>query len=134
LISGGGYVGWKYFFNKEDIATENTNGGQPHNKVDIKIVHEMKPFIVNLLGNQGKRYLKTKIDLEIGGEEILNEIIERDSEIRDGILLLLASKTFDDISKPEGKISLRGELITQINTLLKKEAVRALYFTEFVVQ
>ena len=134
LLGGSGFAGWKFFLTDGDGAMEaDASLNQEEIQVE-KFTYEMKPFIVNLLGNQGKRYLKAKIDLELGSEELKQELDDRQSQLRDAILLLLASKSFSDISNPEGKVVLRQEMITTINDILKKGQVDTLYFTEFVVQ
>ena len=94
----------------------------------------MEPFIVNLLSREGKRYLKTTIEFEVENEDIKNEMTQRTPQLRDAILLLLTSKSFEDISKPEGKLRLKNDLIVRINQILPGGGIRTIYFTEFVVQ
>lgn len=135
LLCGGGFAGWRFFLaekpsQKGNEAIAETEQSPPK----VSIAHEMKPFIVNLFGEKGRRYLKTKLELECDNKAIEEELTKRDSQLRDAILLLLASKTFDDISSPDGKVELRAELIARINQFVKAGTVRTLYFTEFVVQ
>jgi len=139
LLGGGAFAGWKFLragklSEKDDQAA--VKSGEAPGKPDgsPEIIHEMDPFIVNLLGDRGKRYLKTKLDLEVESQDVNSELKKRTPQVRDAILLLLTSKTFEDVSRPEGKIQLRNELIARINQLLQGGAVRTLYFTEFVVQ
>lgn len=94
----------------------------------------MEIFVVNLNDPGGKRYLKTKINLEYAGVELTDELRLRQPQLRDMILLLLSSKTIDEIQGIEGKITLRRELITRINQALQKGKIKNLYFTEFVIQ
>jgi flagellar FliL protein len=138
LLGGGGLAGWKFFLSDQRGGRNDTAVAEAKtadkNSAEVRIMYEMKPFIVNLLGDRGKRYLKAKIVAEVGDEAVQEELATRDAEIRDAILLLLAGKSFDDISTPNGKIDLRAELVTRLNSLLEKGVVRKLYFTEFVVQ
>lgn len=138
LLGGGGFAGWKFFLSDEGGGGDDTAVAEAktadNDSPAVRIMHEMKPFIVNLLGDKGKRYLKAKIVAEVGDEGIQKELANRDAEIRDAILLLLAGKSFDDISTPNGKIALRVELVTRLNSILVQGRVRNLYFTEFVVQ
>jgi flagellar FliL protein len=138
LLLGGGFAGWKFFlaekFSARDGETIEESAETAESSPGVRIIYEMKPFIINLIGQQGKRYLKTKLELEVDSEALEQELAERNSQLRDAILLLLASKSFDDISTPGGKIQLRSELIARINQTLKGGAIRTLYFTEFVVQ
>lgn len=139
FLGGGAYGAWNFFLagkfsQKSDQAIAKTRKTSPQMNTSPAITHEMDPFIVNLLDQQGKRYLKAKLELEVEDNDIKEELIQRTAQLRDTILLLLTSKSFEDISSPEGKIQLRGELIVRINQVLQRGAIRTLYFTEFVVQ
>ena len=62
LLGGGGFAGWKFFlaekFSSNDESTAEMAEGEPEeSESSIRIIHEMKPFIVNLLGGRGKRAL-----------------------------------------------------------------------------
>ena len=54
--------------------------------------------------------------------------------MRDLLLTLLTSKLFAEIRTPEGKALLRDEIINRMNRALNKDLVKAVYFTEFIVQ
>jgi len=138
LLGGGGFAGWKFLLADKASGPEGESGqgtgAAAEGTPKIAIIYDMKPFIVNLLGNQGKRYLKAKVDIEVDSEETASELKDRQSQLRDAVLLLLAGKSFEDISSPEGKTQLRNELIGRINEHLKSGTIQNLYFTEFVVQ
>lgn len=140
VAAAGGYAAWdlllaKRLRNKSSPQTEETKPSKLEvNDKRFGIIHEMQPFIVNLLGREGKRYLKTTIEIEVESAEIQRELTRRTPQLRDAILLLLTSKSFEDVCKAEGKLRLKTELITRINQILPGAGVRTLYFTEFVVQ
>jgi flagellar FliL protein len=139
LLGGGAFAGWKFLWagkgpEKDGEAALKTEEAVADVDTSREIIHEMEPFIVNLLGDRGTRYLKTRFDLAVENEKVNSELKKRTPQLRDAILLLLTSKTFEEISKPEGKIQLRNELIARINQLVQGGAVQSLYFTEFVVQ
>ena len=54
--------------------------------------------------------------------------------MRDLMLTLLTSKLFAEIRTPEGKAVLRAEIINRMNRAVNKDLVKAVYFTEFIVQ
>lgn len=91
-------------------------------------------FIANLADDGGKRYLKTTMQVEFLGDGVPKGLDARLPQIRDLLLTLLTSKTFDEIRTPEGKQQLREEIITRLNQTLDRDAVKAVYFTEFIVQ
>jgi flagellar FliL protein len=94
----------------------------------------LDPFVANLAEPLGKRYLRTAFELEVSSPTTGDELRKKTPQIRDGILLILTSKSFEDIRTTSGKGALREEIVTQLNTLLTTGKVRQIYFKEFVVQ
>jgi flagellar FliL protein len=111
-----------------------SGGGGQAGEVKPAVLYSMQPFIVNLVDPSGKRYLKATLSLELDRAEVKSEIETKTVKIRDAVLVLLSSKSFGDISTPEGKRRLREEIVTRINTFLTTGRVTGVYFTEFVVQ
>ncbi|MFH0730502.1 MAG: flagellar basal body-associated FliL family protein [Pseudomonadota bacterium] len=130
LLAGGGILGWLIF------GGNNGPGGKGKISAEAsgELIYGMEIFVVNLNDSEGKRYLKTKLNLEYSGAELTDELKLRQPQLRDMILLLLSGKTAEEIQGTEGKITLRRELIMRINQALQKGKIRTLYFTEFVIQ
>jgi len=95
---------------------------------------EIEPFIINILDEEGTRYLKAAITLEANNELAVEEITQRMPQIRDAILLLVGNKTFSELADLQGKLQLRSELRERLNKILTGGRVQKIYFTEFVVQ
>jgi flagellar protein FliL len=95
---------------------------------------DLNTFIVNLMGDSGRRYLKITIKLELGAETLKEEINKKMPEIQDNLLVLLSSKSYDDIADISGKIRLRAEIMNRINNVLATGEIRKVFFTEFVIQ
>jgi flagellar FliL protein len=93
----------------------------------------LEPFIANLADDGGRRYLKATFQVDFG-TAVPPTMQARQPQVRDLLLTLFTSKTFDDIRTPEGKQQLREEIIARINQVLDRDAVKAVYFTEFIVQ
>ena len=55
-------------------------------------------------------------------------------QLKDTVLLLLSSHSFEEIRSVEGKIELKQALLSRINQVLGGGVVHRIYFTEFVVQ
>jgi len=94
----------------------------------------LDPFIANLSDEGGNRYLKATFQLEFLGKSVPETFNSRAPQIRDTLLTLLSSKSFDEIRTPEGKQELREEIIKRVNQALDRDQVKAVYFTEFIVQ
>jgi flagellar FliL protein len=94
----------------------------------------LETFIANLADEGGSRYLKATFQIEFLGAAVPGDVTGRLPQIRDLLLTLLSSKTFDDVRTAEGKQQLREEIIARVNQVLDRDAVKAVYFTEFIVQ
>ena len=87
-----------YFILKSGILSGSGSGNtaialeDQNVKPDIGPIYPLETFIVNLVGNQGKSYLKAKIELELNDEKLKKEIDKRLPQFRDTILTLLSSK------------------------------------------
>jgi len=94
----------------------------------------MEDFIINIMDDQGSRYLKASITMEMSNPTVVDEVQRRAPQIRDAVLLLMGSKTFDEIRDLQGKLQLRSEIIARVNEFLHDGKVNNIYFTDFVVQ
>ena len=94
----------------------------------------LKQFIVNLVSNDGRRYLKTEMQLELSGDELMEEAISKEPMARDVIIRTLSSKTYEEISTEQGKMRLKEEIIGNLNAKLVDGEVVNVYFVKFVVQ
>ncbi|MBP8646583.1 MAG: flagellar basal body-associated FliL family protein [Syntrophobacteraceae bacterium] len=128
LLGGGGFFAYVKFF-KAPSGAEAAKTPK-----EEKTVCELEPFLVNLADAGGKRYLKVNIKIEVNNAPVAAEFNSRLFEVRDAILMLLSSKEYNDISSAGGKITLKREIISQLNRLLRQGQVREVYFTEFIVQ
>lgn len=97
-------------------------------------LYSLDTMIVNLSDQGGKRYLRVTMALELSDPDAVATIESRLPQVRDAILMILPTKTYDDISTTDGKIALRSQVMENINNLMTKGRVNNIYFTEFVVQ
>ena len=97
-------------------------------------IYSINPFIMNLAGSGGKRFLRVKMDLELKDQIIFEQVRAQLPRVKDKLLTILSSKKFGDINTVEGKSNLRAEIAARIDTLFSKGAVTNVYFTEFVIE
>lgn len=140
FVAGGGFFVWKSGFlgkfSEESKKLVEEKTGDADTKVDIDIgpIYSLEDFIVNLADAGGKRYLKIRLDLELNGENVKEEIGRRLPQMKDGVLTLLSSKRYEDIYETEGKSQLRAELLSELNQHVATGRITNIYFTEFIVQ
>jgi flagellar FliL protein len=103
-------------------------------KPAIVVFYPMEPYIVNLIDNEGERYLKVVMQLELSDAPVTEELNLIKPKLRDAILELLSAKTYKEMMDPLGKQRLRDEIIMRANMYTTKGKVSKVYFTEFVIQ
>jgi flagellar FliL protein len=115
------------------------------------IYYEMTPnFTINFNVNGRQRYLQAAITL-MYRDPMLEELLKLHMPaIRNGLVMLLSAKNFDELQTSEGKETLRAEALEIIRNQLKKEQealaangkseeissanVEQVLFTNFVMQ
>ena len=127
VAGGGGFFAYTKFFKEDSSAHAKSSAAEP-------VIHEMDTFLVNLSDAGGKRYLKLTMKAKLSDKEAQAEVAGKNFEIRDAVIMLLSSKEFQEIAKPEDKATLKQEVIFQLNRLLQQGQVQDVYFTEFLVQ
>lgn len=101
---------------------------------EIGVLYPLDTFTVNLKSDQGRRYLKATISLELNGEELGIELDNKSPVIRDRIIRILSSKTLEEISSKKGKQKVSDQIVDTMNAMIVDGSVKSVYFTEFVIQ
>jgi len=135
MVGAGFFILWsKMNVAQQLVIEEQQNGAEEIPENNIGPLFPLKTFIVNLADKEGKRYLRVTMEMELINEEAKVELEKRLPQIRDNILMIIPTKTFEELNSAKGKIELRDELLTKLNGLLLEEYIKNIYFTEFVIQ
>ena len=102
--------------------------------VAVGVMVPLEPFMVNLAKTKGSRILKVTVTLELNHPEVQPEVENNRQKIMDSILVLLSSKTFEDVYSIQGKFKLKDEITTRVNRFLAMGHVKEVYFSEFLIQ
>jgi len=155
VLGAGGFFGYKWWMGKKaaaggDNATEQkAEGGHGEQKAEAKDEKKgdkngavsgagelvsIPPFLVNLADPQGRRYLKLALDVEVRDKSAADELNKNMPKIKDSLLLLLSSKTYEDLASIENKILLKKEIVERMTLVLGEQKVMRVYITEIVIQ
>lgn len=93
-----------------------------------------EPFVVNLMGQNGRRYVKAQIALELSSPEFQKEVTAKILLIKDIIIRVMSSKTFEEISTPKGREKLKEEMLQEINSYMVDGYIKSILFSEFIIQ
>lgn len=101
--------------------------------------YSFEPFIVNVAGTNGTRYLKASISVECADKKVSTEIGAVEYKVRDAILAVLSSYSLEDLSDVSKRDAIRRRVADAIEKALsgdglKPPRVRGVYFLEFVIQ
>ncbi len=138
-LAGGGLYGYTHYLNGELPAglSELVAGKEKPVPVAMQVpsvMYALKPLMVNLAESRGSKVLKVSVAFELSSPDLSAELDEKLQKVTDSILVLLSSKTFDDVYSVEGKFRLKDEITMRVNRFLLMGHVRDAYFTEFVIQ
>ena len=107
----------------EEHGDDGGHGGEEERS--FRPILALETFIANLADEGGSRYLQAIFQVEFLGAAMPGYVNGWLPPIRDLLLTLLSSKTFDDVRTGEGKQQLRQEVIARVNQVLDRDAVKA---------
>jgi flagellar FliL protein len=129
-VIAGAVGGGLYYF--RGAATEKKKPDLP--PPIIGMLWPMEPFIVNLRDNNGERYLKVVLQLEVSQPAVVAELDLLKPKLRDSALDLLGSKSYQELQDLSGKQKLRDDIMMRLNSFLTSGKIVRIYFTDFVIQ
>src|SRR5690554_77701 len=99
----------------------------------------LDPFVVNLLSENGERYLQVVMTLRVADQKTIDALTMFVPEVRHRINLRLAGKLPSEIAGPSGREQLAEELKQDINRSLapafgNPQIVQAVLFNNFIIQ
>ncbi|MGA2551731.1 MAG: flagellar basal body-associated protein FliL [Burkholderiaceae bacterium] len=132
LLAGAGGGAW-YFLHKGKDA-EAAKAAEPA-PVKPPVFVNLEPFTVNLQG--GEHFLQIGLVLQVNSDETSEAIKVFLPQIRNSLLLLLSSKTPEELASIDAKHKLADEILAETRKPLGPavaEGVQAVLFGSMVVQ
>ena len=138
VIVAAGYFGATKFLGSAGKADKaETAGGEGSGKEAVEAATEMIEFedvIVNPAGTGGTRFLAVSIGFEISGPKTAALFEKKTPMVRDALISILGSKTIEQLSDAKEKEITRYQIKKRVEYLLKTKNLKAVYFTNFVLQ
>lgn len=97
----------------------------------IGAIFPLETFVVNLSGGG---FIRVQMQLEFQKRDVPQRFYPRIVPVRDGIINLLSARTRETMLSANGREALKADVKNFVNETLKKEDLRNVYFTQFVVQ
>jgi flagellar FliL protein len=90
-------------------------------------------FIVNLDDPSMRWYLQTSINLKASSSKAYKEIVANVAPLRDATIMILSSKTREDLRVSSGKKRLKKDLLSRYDGILEPDSIEKIRFMEFRV-
>lgn len=107
-------------------------GGEKKAEVVDNFVKES--FTVNLADSKGSHFAQVTVEIEVDNSFTKAEVDRLRPKIRDFIVVVLSSKTYEQVESVDGRDFLREEIRNKINGYLTRGQIKNVYFTQFIVQ
>lgn len=88
-------------------------------------------FVINLSGGG---YLRCQVQIEFAARDVSKKFLTKLIPIRDELINLMSNQTRELLTTEEGRGDLKRLIKETINTTLRKEEVKKVYFSQFVIQ
>ena len=101
-------------------------------EIPLGAIYPLETFVVNLAG--GSRFLRIEIQLEFEDREVPRRFYGRLVPVRDLLIKLLTSRPAEELSSSDGKEELKEAIKIAVNQVLRKDLVKKVYYTQFIIQ
>jgi flagellar FliL protein len=120
-------------------SKKDKKGKKAEPKAPALYVKYEPPFVVNFDAKGVMRFLQISMEVMTRDAPTSEVIKLHEPKIRNNMLMLLGSQTYDTLSSMEGKEGLRKQALETIAKVVEEEGgeakeVEDLYFTSFVMQ
>jgi flagellar protein FliL len=152
LVAAGLAGGAVYFMtgSKHDTAEASGDGraaegakgkGKDKDKPKVPAIYVKldPPFVANFEAKGLMRFLQVSVEIMTRDAATAELVKQHDPMIRNDLLMLFGSQTYESISTLEGKDQLRASALATVQKIIQAEGgssknVEQLYFTSFVMQ
>ena len=98
------------------------------------LVYAIKDIVINPAGTAGSRFLSVSFGLDLANAGVQAELEQREALVRDALITIMSSKTVAQLTDTREKEITRLQIKKRLSDLLETGDIRAVYFTDFVLQ
>lgn len=118
----------------KEIGVQQTNNIKEENKNSVD--YELGTVLANPAGTEGRRFAKVTVIIEVRTKSLLKELEKERSRLLHHLIILLSSKTIEELTSAEGKMLLQDEIKQKFANEMNwaNSDICNIYFTEFIIQ
>lgn len=128
IVLGAAGVGYWLILSPHIAAEASAGAYRPGPVYDLGVI------VTNLNDSNRPVYIQVGVQLELDGKASFSEVKQRDGAVRDAVIRVLRSKGQDDVQGDTGMSTVADQIRSTLNSLLTRGAVKAVHFTQFLVQ
>lgn len=142
VLGGGGAAAYFFLFSGDDAESAEGESAAAEEMVQTDgpaIYLELEdPFVVDFMVSGKQRYLQLNMTLKSRDQGQIDAVKLHMPLIRNSLVLLFSSQSFDELQTLEGKQALKASAVETINKILTEETglggIEDVLFTNFVMQ
>lgn len=147
LLLGAAAGGYFFFMNKpadaeqksEEQKQDKEEAANAEEVVEPEVYYDLvDPLMVNFPPGSSAKIIKISVSILIKGESDVEALKKHEPMIRNNLLMLISSVGADKAKSIEGKKELQAKMLSEIGNVMekmtKKNPVKDVFFTEFVMQ
>lgn len=101
---------------------------------DGGLVYTIKDIVINPAGTAGSRFLSVSFGFDLANSGTQSQLEQREALVRDALITIMSSKTVAQLTDTREKEITRLQIKKRLSDLLRTDEIRAVYFTDFVLQ
>ena len=115
------------------ISCSSVSDGKETRKIEA-VMFKVEPFVLNINSQAGESFMKMAMEAELAGPVFVEKAKTKTPALRDAVIMLVSSKTPEDLLSPEGRLLLKEEINISFNRILGDKAVSNIFITDFIMQ
>jgi flagellar FliL protein len=117
------------------LAGAPNGESQDQEQTQRGVIVGLQEIIVTLQSDgDAPNYLRINVNLEVDNQKTADLVTERLPQLRDAVILALASRKAVDLITPEGNLAVRGEIMRKLAEKLPEGSLKNIYFSDLVIQ
>lgn len=117
-----------------DVTADSAAVAKPAPPAPATAPTVLTNLVVNPSESRGARFLLVSVGFEFKPALTAEEFTVRETEVRDRILSLLATKTVDLLADPLSRDGLRAEISATVDSIVGAGRTKRVLFPQFVIQ
>lgn len=118
----------------DEESDEESEGGHGGESSSGGLVSAINEIVVNPAGTSGSRYLSVSLGFKFSSSKVKSRFDANELMVRDALISILSSKTVTQLTDAKQREIMRYQIKKRLSKLLKTNKLKAVYYTDFVLQ